>query len=446
MRPKALFSLKAKLFGAFFFLAVFITLVISYVLFVHMRTNHLDTLKRDMVTVAGVAASQLERGPWPIVADGGKDSKDLTEFLRNIHAQSSDISLIYVIRPDYGSGRYMFLADSLGSETGSRFTDEYTALLQRIGLGKGPDWGPGIAVWGESVTAYAPVRDPASNLVAVVGVAVDAGQVAKDVRHFAVQVLSVTAGAVLVVAAVSVLLARKFTKRLSRLDKALDRIASGESDIGLTVDGQDEVALLAARINQLAATLSSEREDLLLSAIESLVTALEAKDAYTYGHSSQVSVMADAVAERLKVGQQERFRIKIAALLHDIGKIGVPDKVLNKTDKLDDDERKIIQEHPVIGAKILAGIPALVKVTEIVKHHHARWDGAGYPEALAGEDIPLGARIIAVADTFQAMTSDRPYRKGMDHEVAMAEIRRCAGSQFDPAIVAVFGEVYRDFC
>ena len=207
------------------------------------------------------------------------------------------------------------------------------------------------------------------------------------------------------------------------------------------MDGRDEIAALAARINQVAESIHSEREKLLLDTIESLVAALEAKDPYTFGHSSQVSSLTVAMSHQLNVKEADIFQFRIAALLHDIGKIGVPDQILNKPGFLDIDERKSIEQHPVIGAKILAGIPALSQVTEIVRHHHARWDGSGYPEPLAGNEIPLGARIIAVADSFQAITSDRTYRAGMPTTVALTELKRCAGSQFDPDVVAAFAAI-----
>lgn len=258
--------------------------------------------------------------------------------------------------------------------------------------------------------------------------------------------LSIGIIATLIVAAITWVLASNFSRRLSRLDGALNRITTGQFDISLAVDGRDEVAALAARINQVADSIHSEREKLLLDTIESLVAALEAKDPYTFGHSSQVSSLTVAMSHQLNVKEADIFQFRIAALLHDIGKIGIPDQILNKPGFLDIEERKSIEQHPVIGAKILAGIPALSQVTKIVRHHHARWDGTGYPEPLAGNEIPLGARIIAVADSFQAMTSDRTYRAGMLATVALVELKRCAGTQFDPDVVAAFAAISSTHC
>ena len=129
-------------------------------------------------------------------------------------------------------------------------------------------------------------------------------------------------------------------------------------------------------------------------------------------------------------------RVGHAALLHDIGKVGMPDRVLHKPGPLADEEWDVMREHPVIGERILRAIPGMGSVARIVRHEHERFDGTGYPDRLAGEEIPLGSRIILACDAYHAMTSDRPYRAAMAHDHAIAELARCAGSQFDPRIVA----------
>jgi len=133
--------------------------------------------------------------------------------------------------------------------------------------------------------------------------------------------------------------------------------------------------------------------------------------------------------------------LRRGALLHDIGKIGVPDNILRKPAALSEAEWVTMRKHPEFGARIVAGIPFLEDVARIVRHHHERWDGRGYPDGLAGEDIPLGARIFAVADSFDAMTSDRPYRRAMTIDEARAEVARCRGTQFDPTVADAFARI-----
>jgi putative nucleotidyltransferase with HDIG domain len=170
--------------------------------------------------------------------------------------------------------------------------------------------------------------------------------------------------------------------------------------------------------------------------IEALATALVERDRYTGEHSAFVVDMAKTVAGALGLDEVEVERIGHAALLHDIGKVGMPDRVLLKPGPLAGEEWEVMREHPVIGERILRAIPGMGSVARIVRHEHERFDGGGYPDRLAGEAIPLGSRIILACDAYHAMTSDRPYRAGMGHEYAVAELVRCAGSQFDPRIVA----------
>jgi diguanylate cyclase (GGDEF)-like protein len=170
--------------------------------------------------------------------------------------------------------------------------------------------------------------------------------------------------------------------------------------------------------------------------IEALATALVERDRYTGEHSAVVVDMARTVAAGLGLDEVEVERVGHAALLHDIGKVGMPDRVLHKPGPLAGDEWVVMREHPVIGERILRAIPGMGCVARIVRHEHERFDGKGYPDGLAGEEIPLGSRIILACDAYHAMTSDRPYRAGMPHDHAIAELVRCAGTQFDPRIVA----------
>jgi putative nucleotidyltransferase with HDIG domain len=173
-----------------------------------------------------------------------------------------------------------------------------------------------------------------------------------------------------------------------------------------------------------------------------LSRAIEARDPYTRGHSTRVTELAEAVARRLGWSEGQIATLRVGGPLHDIGKLAVSDEVLCKEGRLDDDELAQIREHPKIGAKLLLRVTALREAIPYVLYHHERWDGTGYPSGKAGEEIPVEARVLAVADAFDAMTSDRPYRSALSHEEALAEVERCAGTQFDPKIARVFLEVF----
>lgn len=186
------------------------------------------------------------------------------------------------------------------------------------------------------------------------------------------------------------------------------------------------------------ALLYSDLENSFRETIQSLALALEAKDSYTHGHSESVTRLCVAIAEEMGCSDAFRDTLRQAGVLHDIGKIGIASTILNKPGKLSPEEYETIKSHPQMGKRILQHISFLRDVVPIVYHHHERHDGMGYPVGLKGEEIPLGARVMAVADTYDAMTSDRPYRTGLGHEKALAELVRCAGTQFDPACVDAF--------
>lgn len=189
------------------------------------------------------------------------------------------------------------------------------------------------------------------------------------------------------------------------------------------------------------ALLYSELISLYLMTVQSLAAAIDAKDPYTHGHSQRVAEYAALLAEEISCDLEEIEIIRHTALLHDIGKIGIPENILLKPGKLTDEEYKEIKKHPILGTDILKKIKYLDRVNLFLKYHHERYDGLGYPDGLTGEKIPLGARIIAIADTFDAMTSDRPYRKGCSIEEALMELKRCANTQFDPELVKAFERI-----
>lgn len=178
-----------------------------------------------------------------------------------------------------------------------------------------------------------------------------------------------------------------------------------------------------------------------IETIQSLAAALDAKDAYTRGHSQRVAEMARQVASALKLPEKEIDAVHYAGLLHDIGKIGVQDDVLNKVGALTDQDWEKIRSHATIGAEIVQHVRFLQGVSEMIRHHHESYDGSGYPAGLKGEEIPLGARILAVCDAYDAMTTERPYRKAMTVEDAVTELKSKAGVQFDPQVVEAFLEI-----
>ena len=195
---------------------------------------------------------------------------------------------------------------------------------------------------------------------------------------------------------------------------------------------------LIKKINDELKTTYDKLESAYMETIEILRFTVEAKDAYTRGHSDRVSAYSVLIGEALGLSEDDLKTLKIGGLFHDIGKIGIPDSILLKTDKLDDEEYSEIKNHPAIGAHILSNATIFKDIIPIVKHHHERFDGHGYPGKLKGEEIPYLARIATVADSFDAMTSKRSYRDSLPIDVVKEEIKKNSGTQFDPEIAKVF--------
>lgn len=172
--------------------------------------------------------------------------------------------------------------------------------------------------------------------------------------------------------------------------------------------------------------------------LDALVAAVDNKDRYTRKHSEDVTEYALWIAEELGLSEESMRVIRIAGLLHDVGKIGVPDEILRKPGRLTPEEYEVMKRHPRLGELIVSAIPGMDSIVDAVRSHHERWDGQGYPDQLGGEDIPFLGRLLAVPDAFSAMTTDRPYRKGMEWSVAIEEIKANIGTQFDPEIAAAF--------
>ncbi|TMF80635.1 MAG: HD-GYP domain-containing protein [Chloroflexi bacterium] len=179
----------------------------------------------------------------------------------------------------------------------------------------------------------------------------------------------------------------------------------------------------------------AETRALFFGTVSALSQAIDAKDGFTRGHADRVSRIAGAIARAMDLSEKQIEQIELAGMLHDIGKIGVEDQILMKPSRLDPHEQELMRRHPIYGASILEPSESLRPLVSLVLHHHENYDGSGYPEGRKGEDIPLGSRIIIVADAYEAMTSDRIYRKAIGHDRAMEQLNRYKGIQFDPKVV-----------
>lgn len=286
----------------------------------------------------------------------------------------------------------------------------------------------------------------------VVGIDTIAYQAAK--RSARGKILLVSLFALVVGLAGTLLLATLFTTPIKRLAAGVSRIRSGDYGVEVEVSSRDELGELTASFNAMSKTIRGQREGLegsareleesYLSTIRILAAALDARDNYTLGHSTRVATLSLRVGRRLGLGAGVLKELEMACFLHDIGKIRVPDHILNKPSALHPDEIHLIRQHPEQGAEILGLAESLRKYVPVVRHHHECYDGSGYPAGLKGEEIPLFAQIVAIADAYDAMTTSRPYRPGRSRDEAVGEILDFRGTQFAPHLTDLFIEVLHE--
>jgi HD-GYP domain-containing protein (c-di-GMP phosphodiesterase class II) len=268
-------------------------------------------------------------------------------------------------------------------------------------------------------------------------------------REFQVTPLPTTRGQVILVFTIAFFLviligfnlANLITRPLRKLVQASTSVAEGDLNVQVDLVSNDEIATLANSFNQMVTSLNQSRADILEaydSALDGWTKALELRDKETEGHTQRVTEMTVAVAKEFDFSEDELLYIRWGAMLHDIGKMGIPDQILHKPGKLSDDEWLIMKKHPLYAYNMLKEIRFLDLATDIPRYHHEHWNGKGYPYGLQGEDIPLPARIFAVVDCWDALTNDRPYRKKSLPEEALHIIQSSAGKLYDPNIVEFF--------
>jgi HD-GYP domain-containing protein (c-di-GMP phosphodiesterase class II) len=268
------------------------------------------------------------------------------------------------------------------------------------------------------------------------------------------QVLWISFIAALITILIGIFFAKKLTHPVRELAGGAHRIASGDFSKRIEVTSRTELGDLGSSFNMMTDQIerfigdlqnsSRENRELFIGTVKALAAAIDGKDPYTRGHSERVSRFSMAIAQRLGLSDEEVEKIRISALLHDVGKISIDDKILKKPAALTDEEYEIMKGHPQKGYKIMSQIPAMKEFLPGMYMHHEMVNGMGYPQGLKGDEIPLMGKIVAVADTFDAMTTDRPYQKAMKFEDALARIETFVGTRYDASVVAAFSEACKE--
>ncbi|MBU0468151.1 MAG: HD domain-containing protein [Candidatus Omnitrophica bacterium] len=305
----------------------------------------------------------------------------------------------------------------------------------------------GTDEWGVLLSGYAPIYDSKGKAVAIIGVDINADDVYAVQKGFHQREIVILILGIILSLIVGTLFSNTIMQRIKKLAEGTQRIREGDFKHQVRVGGRDEISELAHDFNIMAKSLflsNKKTHKYFYRAMQSLIRVLEAKDAYTAGHSDRVAEYAEKIALKMELPEAEVDLIKDSSRLHDIGKLGIQKTILNKKDRLTDEEWNVIREHPVLGEEILKPVVFDKQMLAVVRYHHERYDGTGYPDKLKGDEINRLASIISVADAYDAMTSDRAYRKGLNKKEALVELEKGKGKQFDPKVSDIFIQLLRE--
>ncbi|MEW6101221.1 MAG: HD domain-containing phosphohydrolase [Candidatus Omnitrophota bacterium] len=383
--------------------------------------------------------------------------KVIAQKLKKIREVNPQIKYIYTMARTQEEGIWQFIVDpepepqagrgnkdNPTSYPGDRYDASRFPEMLKAFHGPSADTKLEIDEWGVTLSGYAPVRDSAGEAVAMVGVDVTADNVyltqkAVHRRAFLVMLLGIITSI-----ALGMLISRRVTGPLKKLVEGTRSVARGNLNYAVAVEGSDELSELAASFNQMSKSLYESRKKIMsyfYDVVQSMVRILEARDHYTRGHSEMVAQYSEMIALKMGFPKEKIEELKEMALLHDIGKLGIKESILNKREKLTEEEWGIIRKHPIIGEDILKPILITEEMLAMVRSHHERYDGKGYPDALGQEKINIFAAILSVADAYDAMTSCRAYREAMAKADAIEELKKNSGTQFNPKVVQAFLEV-----
>jgi putative nucleotidyltransferase with HDIG domain len=453
---------RTKLTLYFLVALLFVIAVDNYFIYKFNFNVQFEDLRKKLESISGISSLLIDADKLlsvPLNHEGVYSPQygEIAKILRLIKQANPNIKYIYTITKTDVPGIWRFMVDpdplvrrgKLSAIASSFPGDTYDAsrMPEMMSAYNKPAADKKITVdeWGACLSGYAPIKNKSGQAVAVLGIDIDVGQVYAIQRSTLLR-----AGFVLFIGTIfSLMLAffisRRISKPVKKLIEGARKIAAGNLDYKVDIKGHDEIAQLAAEFNGMALSLSNANiklRDYFYGIVQSLVRSLEAKDHYTRGHSDRVSDYSARIARVMGLPETKIELLKKAAQLHDIGKIGVREQILNKNSALNEEERGIINEHPVVGEEIVSSVIDDKDMRLAVRSHHEYFDGTGYPDHLVGDQINIFAQIVAVADAYDAMTSTRSYRPAMSMEDALNRIRQQSGSQFNPEIVKAIIKVF----
>ncbi|MBU2540838.1 MAG: HD domain-containing protein [Candidatus Omnitrophica bacterium] len=438
----------------------FVASLSNFLIYKSAHDAQLEQLREKLKVIArtlvlAIDVDLLRRVPLNPEGINSPAFKSIAELLAKIKEANPPIIYIYTMVKTEKEGIWKFVVDSGpfdAGDTKGEITfypgDEYDAV-RSLGILKAFDVPSADKEIkrderGFFLSGYAPIRNKNGETVAMLGVDITTQDVTILQNIVYESGIFVSILGVILSVFLGMTISRRITRPINELVEATHRIAEGDLEHQVKVSGADEIAELASSFNQMARSLYDLRKKLLnyfYRVAQSLVRILEAKDHYTRGHSERVAEYSEKIAHKLGIPKERIEILKEAALFHDIGKIGIHENILNKKGKLTDAEWEIIQSHPIIGEDIIKPISLTEEMMAIVRGHHERYDGKGYPDKISGDSINLFAAIVSVADAYDAMISPRAYRRAFSKQETIEELKKNRGSQFQPKVIDVLIQI-----
>lgn len=419
--------------------------------------SQIEGLRMYLKTIAQTSAmmintEDLTKIPLDEEAMNSQAYEVISEQLKRIKAANPQIEYIYILTRTDGGKVWKFVVDlegpkSPGAIPGTPYDAGRFSQMVKAFNEPAADLKLEKDEWGTTLSGYAPIRDSLGKPVAILGVDMDAKNVYLMENQIRERSFIILVMGLLVAILLGFFISKRVAGPINKLKTGIEYINEGHLHHQVRVVGDDEIAQLARAFNEMAQGLHESRQKLLnyfYDAVKVLVMLLEARDHYTLGHSEAVAHYSEKIALRLGLDPKTVEFFKRVVLLHDIGKVGVRDNVLLKAGKLDQQEWEVIKLHPVLGEQILKPILSDPLMLSIVRNHHERYDGRGYPDGWSKDQIPLLVAIVTVADSYDAMTSTRSYRQAMTKEQAIEQLISNRGTQFHPDVVDVFLTILRE--
>lgn len=450
-------SLRAKFIRALVLPLLFVAALSNFLIYRASLNSQFEQLRKDLMAFAQISSLMIDADTLlkvPLNKEGvnSQQYKIIADKLLQIKNANPEILFIYTMARTDKDGIWQFVVDpepasrdqsrqDLNSYPGDRYDVSRFADMSKAFERASADRKLMVDEWGVTLSGYAPIRDKNGKAVAVLGIDISAKDVYDMEKELNQRAFIVLAIGIMISLILGLWVSKRTTDPVKQLEEATSRIAAGDLEYRVDIKGIDEISRLGDSFNNMADSLSESKkalQDYFYRIVQSLVRSLEAKDSYTRGHSDRVAEYSEQIALEMGFSQKESDMLKKVAQLHDIGKIGIDDRILNKAEKLTDGEWMTIKDHPVTGEEILRPVFLDKRLLNIVRLHHERYDGKGYPVGLKGDDIDIFAQIVCVADSYDAMTSKRAYRDSMAKDAAIVELKKNSGTQFNPKVVEAF--------